>query len=76
MDQPNENKDFESVSDFFEGKSVFLTGSSGFIGTVLLETLLRCCPGIASIYILLRPKGDLMPEKRKELIFEKKVRML
>ncbi|GBN86348.1 Fatty acyl-CoA reductase 1, partial [Araneus ventricosus] len=73
MDQSGENKNFQSVSDFFEGRSVLLTGASGFLGTVLLEILLRCCPGIASIYILLRSKGGFTPEQRKELIFEKKV---
>ncbi|GBO39432.1 hypothetical protein AVEN_29566-1 [Araneus ventricosus] len=72
MVQRSENKDFQSVSDFFEGRSVFMTGASGFLGTVLLEILLRCCPGIASIYILLRSKGGFTPEQRKELIFEKK----
>ncbi|KAF8777099.1 Fatty acyl-CoA reductase 1 like protein [Argiope bruennichi] len=73
MDQTNEKRDIQSVSDFFEGRSVFLTGASGFLGTVILETLLRCCPGIASVYILLRSKRGLMPAQRKEMIFEKKV---
>ncbi|XP_055943924.1 fatty acyl-CoA reductase 1-like isoform X2 [Argiope bruennichi] len=73
MDQTNEKTNNQSVSDFFEGRSVFLTGASGFLGTVILETLLRCCPGIASVYILLRSKRGLMPAQRKEIIFEKKV---
>ncbi|GBM17075.1 Fatty acyl-CoA reductase 1 [Araneus ventricosus] len=40
---------------------------------VLLETLLRCCPGIKSIYTLLRTKKNVQPEVRKEQIFNKKI---
>ncbi|GBM60440.1 Fatty acyl-CoA reductase 1 [Araneus ventricosus] len=60
-------------ANFYDGKSVFVTGASGFIGAVLLETLLRCCPGIKSIYILLRSKKNVQPEARKEQIFNRKL---
>ncbi|CAL1267815.1 unnamed protein product [Larinioides sclopetarius] len=40
---------------------------------ILLETLLRCCPGIRAIYILLREKRGLQPECRKEHIFKKQI---
>ncbi|GBO33848.1 hypothetical protein AVEN_22141-1, partial [Araneus ventricosus] len=40
---------------------------------ILLETLLRCCPGISTIYILLREKRGVQPECRKEQIFKKQI---
>ncbi|GBM86897.1 Fatty acyl-CoA reductase 1 [Araneus ventricosus] len=61
------------VPEFYHGKSVFLTGAAGFIGSLLLETLLRCCPGIKSLYTLLRTKKNVQAEVRKEQIFNKKI---
>ncbi|GBM93072.1 hypothetical protein AVEN_21412-1 [Araneus ventricosus] len=68
-----EVKSFPRLADFYHGKNVFLTGATGFVGSVLLEILLRCCPGIKSIYILLRSKKNALPKARKEQIFNKKV---
>jgi fatty acyl-CoA reductase len=45
-----------SIADFYNGKSVFITGGTGFLGKILIEKLLRSCPGIKSIYLLMRPK--------------------
>ncbi|GFT86573.1 fatty acyl-CoA reductase 1 [Nephila pilipes] len=61
------------VADFFHGKSIFITGTSGFVGGLILEDLLRCCPGIKSIYILLRHKKNDNPDSRKEEILKKKI---
>jgi FlaA1/EpsC-like NDP-sugar epimerase len=35
-------------------RSIFITGATGFVGKVLVEKLLRSCPDIAKIYILVR----------------------
>ncbi|GFV25915.1 fatty acyl-CoA reductase 1 [Trichonephila clavipes] len=61
------------VEDFYDGKSILLTGASGYLGVVLLESLLRGFPKIRSIYILLREKKGVKPESRKELIFKKEI---
>ncbi|GIX81117.1 putative fatty acyl-CoA reductase CG5065 [Caerostris darwini] len=61
------------IAEVFDGKSVFVTGAAGFVGAVLLESLLRCCPGIKTVYILLRSKKDVPPENRKGQIFQKKI---
>lgn len=47
-----------SVESFYSGRSVFVTGASGFIGKVLIEKLLRSCPSIGNIYLLMRPGKD------------------
>ncbi|XP_017780621.1 PREDICTED: fatty acyl-CoA reductase 1-like [Nicrophorus vespilloides] len=53
-----------TIPEFYRGKTVFVTGGSGFIGKVLIEKLLRSCPDIGNIYILLRPKKNVSPKTR------------
>lgn len=55
-----------SVAQYYEGKCMFVTGATGFIGKVLIEKLLRCCPNIRSIYLLMRPKKGQTIEQRLE----------
>ncbi|XP_050426431.1 putative fatty acyl-CoA reductase CG5065 [Adelges cooleyi] len=44
------------IADFFRGRHVLITGATGFMGKVLVEKLLRSCPNVACIYLLIRPK--------------------
>jgi hypothetical protein len=44
------------IREFFAGRKVFITGGTGFLGAVLLEKLLRACPEIETVYLLVRPK--------------------
>lgn len=48
--------DYTSIAKLFTDRSVFITGGTGFMGKVLVEKLLRSCPGIKNIYLLIRPK--------------------
>lgn len=45
-----------SIPEYYANKTIFITGATGFMGKVLVEKLLRCCPGIKKIYMLMRPK--------------------
>lgn len=57
-----------TVPEFYAGKSIFITGGTGFVGKALIEKLLRTCPDIKTIYLLLRPKKGLSGDERlKEL---------
>ncbi|CRL03600.1 CLUMA_CG016511, isoform A, partial [Clunio marinus] len=57
----------ESVREFFQEKSIFVTGASGFMGKVLLEKLLYSCSDLKQIFILMREKrGKSGPERVKE----------
>ncbi|KAG8194839.1 hypothetical protein JTE90_017275 [Oedothorax gibbosus] len=46
--------DMPTIPEVFNGKKVLITGATGFVGKVLLEKLLRSCPGISEIIILVR----------------------
>lgn len=62
-----------SIPAFYEGRSVFITGATGFIGKVLVEKLLRSCPGIQTVYILMREKRGKEPKQRLEELLSCKV---
>ncbi|XP_076256709.1 fatty acyl-CoA reductase 1-like [Rhynchophorus ferrugineus] len=58
-----------SIPEYFRGKKIFMTGGCGFIGKVLIELLLRFCPDISLIYVLVRNKRGRTPEERvKEML--------
>ncbi|XP_076280186.1 putative fatty acyl-CoA reductase CG5065 [Lasioglossum baleicum] len=68
-DGDQRSKERCSIATFFAGRSVFITGSTGFLGKVLIEKLLRSCPEIREIYLLMRPKkGVCIEDRLKEII--------
>lgn len=66
----NQNHLAPSISEFYTNKSVFITGATGFIGKVLIEKLLRSCPGIKTVYCLIRGKRGVEGHDRMEKIFK------
>ncbi|KAL6419649.1 hypothetical protein ACFW04_011299 [Cataglyphis niger] len=56
----------KSIPTFYAGQSIFLTGATGFLGKVFIEKILRCCPNIGEIFILMRPKKGLSLNERLE----------
>lgn len=62
------SKNVPSIPEFYAGQKIFVTGGSGFMGKVLIEKLLRSCPDIKTIYVLLRPKKGKSIEERLEAI--------
>ncbi|XP_068986780.1 putative fatty acyl-CoA reductase CG5065 [Bombus flavifrons] len=58
-----------SLEEFYAGSGILVTGATGFVGKGLLEKLIRICPRIAAIFILIRPKTNETIEQRfKKLI--------
>ncbi|XP_017769179.1 PREDICTED: putative fatty acyl-CoA reductase CG5065 [Nicrophorus vespilloides] len=55
---------FDRVMDVYKGKHIFITGGTGFMGKVLIEKLLRSCPQISAIYLLVRAKRGKEPKQR------------
>ena len=58
------------IDSFYEGKSLLVTGTTGFVGKVLIEKILYSLPHVKKIYIFIRPrKGSSVQERfRKEII--------
>ncbi|XP_041970554.1 putative fatty acyl-CoA reductase CG5065 [Aricia agestis] len=67
-----EDQDFseiELIPDYYKGKTIFITGGSGFLGKALTEKLLHSCPGLDRVYLLLRTKRGLAPHERLAALY-------
>nr|XP_019555467.2 fatty acyl-CoA reductase wat-like [Aedes albopictus] len=59
----------KTIPETFAGVDVFITGGSGFMGKVLIEKLLRSCPDIGKVFVLLREKkGKSSDERVQDLV--------
>jgi fatty acyl-CoA reductase len=57
------------IAKFYAGRSVFITGGSGFVGKQIVEKLLRSCPEIDNIYLLMRAKkGENVQQRLKKML--------
>jgi len=58
------------ISRFYREKCIFITGATGFMGKVLVHKLLHSCPELDKLYVLIRPKRDVIPQIRLDKMFE------
>jgi fatty acyl-CoA reductase len=63
------------VANFYKDQTILLTGATGFLGKATVEKLLRACDP-KKIFILIRSKKGVDPEKRKESLFDQWVSTL
>lgn len=70
-----QHRSMESLKNFFEGKKIFMTGGTGFLGRFLLAKLMRM-GNLGEILVLARPKkgktnAERMEESLSGILFEK-----
>lgn len=57
-----------TIPQFFAKKNILITGGSGFLGKALTEKLLRSCPDVGNIYLLIRAKkGNSASNRLKQI---------
>jgi thioester reductase-like protein len=62
------------VSEFLNKQTIFVTGITGFLGKVILAQLLRNCPTIPRIFVLIRGrKGKTAAERFKEEVLSQEI---
>ncbi|CAF4887390.1 unnamed protein product [Pieris macdunnoughi] len=66
----NETRRMSEIQKFYDGKNVLITGATGFLGKVLVEKLLRSCPRVENLYLLVRQKRGKDIYTRIEEIFD------
>ncbi|XP_017466458.1 PREDICTED: putative fatty acyl-CoA reductase CG8303 [Rhagoletis zephyria] len=66
-------KNIGTVPEFFAHKNIFITGGTGFLGTVLIEELLDTHPDIGTIYVLVRGKRKFDPNERISRLLQKPI---
>ncbi|XP_058763057.1 fatty acyl-CoA reductase 1-like [Vicia villosa] len=60
-----------SMQDFFKGKTILVTGATGFLAKVFIEKILRIQPDIKKLYLLLRASNsDLAAHRLQNEVFE------
>jgi len=58
--------DSDVVVRYFRGKSILITGSTGFLGKVLVEKILRVQPDVKKIFLLIRAADVESAKQRVE----------
>ncbi|KAJ8668111.1 hypothetical protein QAD02_009774 [Eretmocerus hayati] len=62
-------KSCSAIESFYAESIILVTGATGFVGKALLEKLLRSCPRISTIYVIIRPKrGRTIEQRFTELV--------
>ncbi|OIW20697.1 hypothetical protein TanjilG_21030 [Lupinus angustifolius] len=56
--------ELRSVSDFFRGKTILVTGATGFLAKVFVEKILRVQPDIKKLYLLVRASDPYLATQR------------
>jgi fatty acyl-CoA reductase len=57
------------ISELFVNKTLLITGGTGFLGKVLIEKVLRTCPGVKKMYLIVRSKSNKNSKERLKQIF-------
>jgi thioester reductase-like protein len=53
-----------NIREFYKGKNILITGCTGFLGKVILEKILRSCPDVGTVYVMVRSKRSVNLQDR------------
>ncbi|XP_044727614.1 fatty acyl-CoA reductase 1-like [Chrysoperla carnea] len=67
------SEDVPSISEFYADQNILITGGTGFMGKVLIEKLLRSCPKIKGIYLIMRSLFDRLKVEYPESLSKVKI---
>ncbi len=62
--RPATPDDLFSVTETLSGRQIMVTGSTGFLGKVVVSMLLRFHPDIEQLYLLIRSRRDMTAQER------------
>jgi fatty acyl-CoA reductase len=52
-------QDSLKVKEFYTDKTILISGCTGFLGKIILEKIIRTCPDVRKIYVLIRKKQGM-----------------
>ncbi|XP_063241797.1 fatty acyl-CoA reductase wat-like isoform X1 [Bacillus rossius redtenbacheri] len=58
------------VQGLYRDCGVLVTGATGFLGKLTIEKILRSCPGVRTVYALVRPKRGISVDQRKKIVLD------
>ncbi|KAK3123032.1 hypothetical protein QOZ80_8AG0622730 [Eleusine coracana subsp. coracana] len=58
--------DADTVIEYFMDKNILITGSTGFLGKVLVEKILRVQPDVKKLFLLVRALDDGFAKQRTQ----------
>ncbi|KAK8683354.1 hypothetical protein V6N13_039416 [Hibiscus sabdariffa] len=54
----NQDMEFDRIAKFVQGKTILVTGATGFLSKVFVEKILRLQPKVNKLYLLLRAQDE------------------
>ena len=52
------------IKDFYRGKTIFITGCTGFVGKVVIEKIIRVLPDFKKLFVMIRSKKNMSLQER------------
>ncbi|XP_055600063.1 fatty acyl-CoA reductase 1-like [Uranotaenia lowii] len=54
----------KNIPESFSGVDVFITGGTGFMGKILIEKIVRSCPNVNNVFVLVRSRKGKSGQER------------
>lgn len=70
LELPDDKLDETPIQKFYTKTNVLITGGTGFLGKILIEKLLRSCPQISTVYVLIRDKKGVPMHERVDKLLD------